>query len=185
MTKIPVTAQNVFSGEIFDVYQWKQKMFDGSFETFEVVKRKPTVQLIVVTLTKKIILLHEEQPHVGKFISLPGGIVEKNEQIILGAKRELLEETGMRAREIVIFKEKNYSSKVIWPTYYCIAKGCEVITEKNLDSGERIEVKEYSFTEFVKQVQAETFRNKQFADMMFRIEHTKGELKKFKDLLFN
>ncbi len=37
--KIPPNAKRVFKGIIFDVYQWQQKMFDGSKETFEMLKR--------------------------------------------------------------------------------------------------------------------------------------------------
>lgn len=39
MATIPPNAQRVFSGKIFDVYQWPQPLFDGSIATFEVAKR--------------------------------------------------------------------------------------------------------------------------------------------------
>ena len=32
--KLPEQAKKVFDGEIFDVYQWDQEMYDGSTETF-------------------------------------------------------------------------------------------------------------------------------------------------------
>ncbi|MBI2075156.1 MAG: hypothetical protein HYT82_00635 [Candidatus Harrisonbacteria bacterium] len=47
---------------LFDIYQWKQKMFDGSFATFEKVKRREdTVTIVPITTNKKIISVHEEQ----------------------------------------------------------------------------------------------------------------------------
>jgi len=32
---VPEEAKLVFKGIIYDVYQWEQKMFDGTFSTFE------------------------------------------------------------------------------------------------------------------------------------------------------
>ena len=41
---IPHNAKKVFNGILFDVYQWKQKMFDNSIKTFEMLKRKSSLQ---------------------------------------------------------------------------------------------------------------------------------------------
>lgn len=46
--KIPINARRVFKGIIFDVYQWEQKMFDGNFKTFEMLKRPNTVEIIAI-----------------------------------------------------------------------------------------------------------------------------------------
>ncbi|MFP4118083.1 MAG: hypothetical protein ACLFTR_04110, partial [Candidatus Woesearchaeota archaeon] len=56
---IPKNATLAYKGDIFKVYTWEQKLFDGSYKTFETVTRKPTVQLIVVE-DDKIVLLDEE-----------------------------------------------------------------------------------------------------------------------------
>jgi ADP-ribose pyrophosphatase YjhB (NUDIX family) len=184
MDKLPKHAQKVFSGRIFDVYQWKQKMFDDSFETFEVISRQPSIQIIAVTTENKLVLLREEQPFKGSFLSLPGGVSEKNEKPSLTAKRELLEECGMRAKELALYHQVNFSSKIIWSSYYFIAKGCEITADQSLDAGEKISLELVDFDTFLEKIQLPEFRNRQFADMMFRCMHTKGELKKFKDLLF-
>ena len=59
--KIPSQAKRVFKGLIFDVYHWKQKMFDGSEEIFEGLKRPSTIQIIPI-FNKKLLLSFEEQP---------------------------------------------------------------------------------------------------------------------------
>ena len=69
---IPKSAKCVFKGLFFQTYQWQQKQFDGTYATFEAVKRRPTVQ-IIATVGDKIILLKEEQPNYGKFTSIIGG----------------------------------------------------------------------------------------------------------------
>jgi len=58
---IPENAEQVFKGQIFDVYHWRQEMFDGSTETFEMLKRPDTIKIIAIK-DKKIVILEEEQP---------------------------------------------------------------------------------------------------------------------------
>lgn len=45
---IPPSAKKVFSGQIYDIYQWQQKMFDGSIETFEAAQRENVVTIIPI-----------------------------------------------------------------------------------------------------------------------------------------
>ena len=59
---IPKHAKRVFKGVIFDVYQWKQKMYDGSFKTFEKIKRPDTVIVFPVLDNGKILLTKQSQP---------------------------------------------------------------------------------------------------------------------------
>lgn len=67
--KIPLNARRVFKGIIFDVYQWEQKMFDGSFKTFEMLKRLNTVEIIAIQ-NNKILLSKQSQPNKENFYSL-------------------------------------------------------------------------------------------------------------------
>ena len=67
----PPEAKRVFAGVIFDTYQWQQKMFDGSFSTFEMLKRPDTVEVIALK-GDRIIVLEQEQPTLGSFRILPG-----------------------------------------------------------------------------------------------------------------
>lgn len=179
--KIPKNAKKVFKGILFDVYHWEQKLFNGETTIFESIIRRGSTQIICITKDKKIILFKEEQPSIGKFISIPGGqLDETDSNSEIGARRELLEETGMKADSFELFYEENFSGKIIWPTYYYIAKECEKIQEPKLDGGENIKILELNFEEFIKYTQREDFRNKQFQNKIFRIIHTKGELEKFK-----
>jgi hypothetical protein len=94
---IPSHAKKVFEGVIFDVYQWEQKMFDGSVETYEKLKRNGTVEIIAVTKDKKIIVLKESQPARSEFTNLISGRIERGETPLETARKELLEEAGMKA----------------------------------------------------------------------------------------
>lgn len=185
MGKIPKNAKCIFKGILFDVYQYEQKMFDGSFRTFEKITRLPSVQIIAITSDKKLILLNEEQPGRGKYISIPGGMVERNETDLESAKKELLEELGMKSVDWTLWKTINFGDKIDWPCYYYIAKNCKKIQEQKLEIGEKIEPFEVSFDKFVEIVCDEKFKNWQFSQMVFKMLHTKGELEKFKKELFD
>lgn len=180
---LPNNAKKVFAGVMFDVYQWDQKQFDDSSKTFEAVKRKPSVQIIAVTKNKKIALLEEEQPHQGKFLSLPGGICEA-ERPEEDAKRELLEETGFVSDNVFLWKKTGFSAKVIWDNNYFIAKNCEKTSEVNFDSGEKIKVFLLGFDDFIKKVISDEFRNKEFSFMILKMIHEQ-KIAEFKDLLFS
>lgn len=182
---LPDNAKLVFKGKIFNIYQWEQKLFDGSYTTFEKAVRSGTVQVITITKENKIVLLREEQPGRSPFISVPGGVMDPGETSEESARRELLEETGMICNELVLWKEQNFGGKMEWPTYYYIAKGCENGFEMKLDPGEKIELYEVDFNQFLEECEKDEFRNKFLSDMIFRIKHTPEKLEEFKNLLFN
>ncbi|MFA6073589.1 MAG: NUDIX domain-containing protein [Candidatus Woesearchaeota archaeon] len=180
---LPKNANKVFKGIMFDVYHWKQKQFDGSYKTFEAVKRKPSA-LIIATVRDKLMLMKEEQPFAGKFIGLAGGIVdEKNPK--KGALRELLEETGMKPEKLEFWKTDSFSKKVQWKTHYFIAKNCKKVAEQNLDmGGEKITPFLVTFEQFVDIVEKEDFRDRDFSNYIFRLKQNPKQLSKFKKFIF-
>src|SRR6185503_17025636 len=103
---IPKNAKRVFKGIIFDVYQWQQKIYDGSHRTFEKIKRQDTVVVLATTDDKKIIIQKQIQPGYNWFLSSPSGRMDKpGESPRQCALRELLEETGMKPRKIFLWKK--------------------------------------------------------------------------------
>lgn len=99
---IPANAQKVFKGKLFDIYQWKQELFDGKKVTFEKLKRPDTVNVIPITSNGEIVISEQEQPGTDPFIGCLGGRIDEGEEPLEAAKRELLEETGMEASEYVL-----------------------------------------------------------------------------------
>ena len=59
MNGIPKDAKLVFKGKLFDVYQWQQERFDGSFATYERLRRRPSVTIIPITTAGKVIICEE------------------------------------------------------------------------------------------------------------------------------
>ncbi|HZP55176.1 MAG TPA: NUDIX domain-containing protein, partial [Candidatus Saccharimonadales bacterium] len=143
---IPSAAQKVFTGVIFDVYQWPQKMFDGTTATFEMLKRPDTVTVIPV-LSDKIITIEDEQPHSGARLSFPGGRVDKNERTLDAAKREIKEETGHEFKSWRLIKVWQPHTKLEWFIYFYVAWDGLKRTDSRLDSGEKIKLKKVNFSE--------------------------------------
>ncbi|MFO0703888.1 MAG: NUDIX hydrolase [Patescibacteria group bacterium] len=156
---IPENAKLVFKGQIFDVYQWEQEMFDGSKEIFEMLKRPDTVQVLAVTEDKKIIMLDEEQPGRNRFVGLPGGRMDEGEDPVTAAKRELLEETGYAGNDWKLIRENGTHGKIDWVIYHFVVKGCRKISAPKLDVGEKINMKLVSFDEFLQIVGSSEHRD--------------------------
>jgi 8-oxo-dGTP pyrophosphatase MutT (NUDIX family) len=147
---VPEEAERVFKGEIFDVYQWQQKMFDGSFETFEMLKRSDTVKIIAIK-DSKIVICEEQQPNTNVFFDVPSGRHDvESESELDGAKREVLEETGMSFSSWKLISVEQPHTKIDWFVYIFLATDFIDQTEQNLDAGEKINVHLKSFEETIR-----------------------------------
>ncbi len=146
-TLVPDTAQRVFEGKIFDAYQWPQEMFDGSSETFEMLKRPDTVSAICV-VDGKIVVIDDEQPHTGSRKSFPGGRVDKTDaNIEAAAKREVLEETGYSFKSWRLISVGQPHTKIEWFVHVLMAWDVAGKQATNHDAGERITVHGINFDE--------------------------------------
>lgn len=146
---IPENAQKVFDGIIFEIYQWQQEQFDGTLKTFEKAKRPDTVVVFPVLDDGKIILTKQEQPGKDPFIAATGGMMDRGEDVLSAAKRELLEESGYEADEFILWDAQHPASKIDYVVYTFIAKGLKKVGELKLDSGERIELMPVTLDELI------------------------------------
>ena len=160
--KIPEQATCVFKGKIFDTYQWEQTMFDGSTETFEMLKRATAIEIIPVK-DNKIFYADQEQPSKGRFFSLFGGRVEDGENWLSAAKRELREEAGMESDDWELLTVFEPYTKIDWEIPLYVARNAHFIGAQNLDAGEKITVKECLFEELPDILTDKKFRGNEFA----------------------
>lgn len=152
MSKIPPEAKKVFEGVRFDVYQWDQRMFDGSIQVFESVRRVDTVEAIV-TVGDRIILEVQEQPYKLKpFLSFIGGHMNKGETPEEAMRRETLEETGYEARRWKLLHTVNSFSQVDWNMYVFVGQDATRVQEPHLDCGERIQIRLVTLDELLELV---------------------------------
>jgi ADP-ribose pyrophosphatase len=176
----PLNLSPVFRGKIFDVYQWEQKLYDGTSATFERIKRKDTVSVYPVTADKKIILTRQEQPGLKPFIGSLGGVIEINETPLQAAKREMLEESGYEAGRFELLTAEQPLDKIDWVIYTYIAKDIRKAQAPNPDAGEKITLLEVSFEEFLQIILQDNFRDKE-TTLQILLAKEKGELAKLRE----
>ena len=180
--RIPKKAKKVFQGVMYDVYQWKQKLYDGNVEIFERVKRPNTV-VVLATVGDKILIQDQVQPLKGRILSLPGGRMDLGEKPRQAAKREFLEETGYISNEIVLWKTISSTVGMFFDESIFIFRDCQKIQEQKLDAGERIKCRLVSFEELLKLSDEDSFRHKALAILFLRMRLSSKEKAKFKKLL--
>ena len=182
--KIPPQAKKVFTGVIFDVYQWEQEMYDGTKSTFEMVKRSATA-IIIPTQGDQILISEQEQPTKSRSFSLVAGRGEENEESLQTAKRELLEEVGYTSEDWELYLQQNEQHKIDHEITYFIARNCKKTGDISWDNGEKIYPLWVSFEEFLEIVEHQNFWGKEFADHLFRLKQDPEKIEAFRKKLFS
>lgn len=181
---IPPNAKKVFDGEIFEVWQWEQSLYDGSVQMFERLRRPDTAQVLAV-VGERIVVLSQEQPHrTQPYTSLPGGRCEKNEDPLLCAQRELLEETGYASDDWVLLHQNQPAAKIEWTVFTYIARNCRQKTEPHLDAGEKITVRLLTFDELLALPDDATFQDPYLVVELLRARYDAEAKQKLRTLLF-
>lgn len=158
-------------------------MYDGTTATFEALKRPDTIQIIPTT-DSKILIAEEEQPNKPLSDSLLGGRIEEGEDPLAAAKRELLEESGMESSDWELLKTFENNGKIEWNVYLFVARNCRKVAAPNLDPGEKIEVKEVNFDEFLEIVSKENFWGQDIANYILRMRLNQNKLEEFRKKLY-
>jgi ADP-ribose pyrophosphatase len=185
ITRVPKNAKRVFKGVIFDVYQWPQKMYDGSMATFEILKRPDTV-LIIPTIGDKILIHRQKQPRMDWFYSVPAGRMDKKgESAKQAALRELLEETGLRPKRIKLWKKYITPGKIVHTVHIFIAQDCEKVAKMAPDGGEKIHNKMVTFDQFLKFSDHPEFHAGEILTDMLRARLSKAGYQRLKKTIFS
>lgn len=181
---IPPQAKCVFKGKIFNVWQWEQKMYDGSTKIFERLWRPNTV-LVLATVGDKILVQTEEQPDRPEpFESLPGGRQDEGEEPLATAKRELVEETGYVSDDWELWSERKPVGKIEWTVYAYIARNCVKKQEPRLDEGEKIKSRLISLEELLAFADDPTFQEREMKLDLLRAWFDPKAKEKLQKILF-
>lgn len=145
---IPDTAELVFKGYLFDVYQWQQEMFNGTYETFEMLRRPDTVMILALD-GDTVVTIDEQQPGgIMRKNHLPVGRVDESDvSVEAAARRELMEETGLIFRNWRLIDVFQPEAKIEWFVHTFVATDLLKTVAPSLDPGEKIIVKRSSFDE--------------------------------------
>ena len=148
---IPAMAECVFSGVRSEVYQWDQEMYDGSYSRFELLRCIDGSFTIPLTSEGKILVTEQEQPARDcLFLGLPGGSFDfPEENALVCAQRELLEETGYESHDWTHWHTFDGTGNIARFTHFYVAKNIVQIQDIRSDPGEKIRVFFVDFEEFL------------------------------------
>lgn len=164
------TAKKVFQGKIFSVWQWEQKLFDGTTQTFERASRADAVRVIGVLPDKKILLAWDEQPDREGVLNMAGGQMDEGEQPEEAAKREFFEETGYEVETLHPIAVKKRPGRHIFSIHYFVGRDLKKINEPQQSAGEKIELRTYTFEEFITLGQNEQLQDPQLRIMLLEAQ---------------
>ena len=98
-----VSSQLSYDGPLFSVYTDKLRE-QGRELTRDVIRHNGSVVILAIDDSKNkkdpLVVLERQYRHAARqfLLELPAGKLEEGEELLAGAKRELLEETGLRAK---------------------------------------------------------------------------------------
>lgn len=137
------------------VYEGYRNIIRKTFELptnliidFDIVDVRSFVCIAAITEDQKIILVEQYRPGPEMvMLSFAEGQIEKGENPVEAVERELLEETGFRAKEVMFLREIPEAYSQIKKRIY-LAKDCIKIQNQRLDDSEFIQVNLLSIEEF-------------------------------------
>ena len=141
-----------YKGKNINIALYETKL-NGTRISQEIVEQGNAVAVLAIDDDGEAILVNEFRYPVGYVLEIPAGNVDKGETALKCAKRELLEETGYKAKKIEhlirFFPKLGYNTQII-DCY--IATELEKISEPNLDEDELITVKKIKFRKLLNMI---------------------------------
>lgn len=113
---------------------------DNAETSFFVIENPDWVNVIGLTRDDEVILIEQFRHGSEEIIlEIPGGMLDENEKPEIAAKRELAEETGFEAGEMIYLGKSRPNPAIQNNTiYHFLAKDCEKTRETSFDEHESI-----------------------------------------------
>ncbi len=148
-----IESQSIYSGKILALRRDTVKIRDGKVAIREIVEHGGAVGIIAFTDEGKIILVRQFRKATGReLIEIPAGTLERGEDPIKCASRELEEETGYVASEIrhiiSFYLAPGYSTEIM---HIFHASGLQK-TRQKLEEDEAVELIDVELDEAISMV---------------------------------
>ena len=140
-----------YKGKNINITLYETKL-NGTRISQEIVEQGNAVAVLAID-DDEVILVNEFRYPVGHVLEIPAGNVDKGETPLKCAQRELLEETGYKAKKIEhlikFYPKLGYNTQII-DCY--VATELEKTSEPNLDEDELITVKKIKFKKLLNMI---------------------------------
>ena len=154
MREIQTHSELIYQGKILDFYKDTVRLPNGHSATRELVRHNGAVAIVPLTDDGRVIVEDQYRyPHDGVILEIPAGKLHgPDEDPDEAARRELREETGFEATELIpmgpFYPTAAYSSETIW---LYLAKGLTP-GEQKLDDDEFLSVRTVPLEDLVQDI---------------------------------
>lgn len=109
-----ISKEKVFSGKIVDLSVHTVELPNGKTSKREIISHAGGVAILAYKDSETLFMVEQfRKPIEGVLLELPAGKIEKNEDILECARRELEEEIGYKAKEI------KYLGRIVTSPGFC------------------------------------------------------------------
>ena len=148
-----VASEEIYSGKIVHLYRDTVRLPNGSRAIREVMRHPGAAAVVPLTQEENVILVRQYRyPFARVMLEIPAGKLDAGEDPLVCAKRELLEETGLDARELVSLGVYYPSVAVMDEVIHLYLARDFTEGETNLDEDEFLHVEQRPLKDVVEQV---------------------------------
>lgn len=153
LTEKTIGTERIYKGRVVDLRVDTVSLPDGSTSTREIIAHPGGVSMLAVDDEKNVLMVRQfRKPTEQVLLEIPAGKLEYGEDPLEAGIRELEEETGTVASEIIpmgfFYPTPAYCEE---KTYMFFARGLKS-TKQHLDEGEFLEVVKVPYDELYKLV---------------------------------
>lgn len=171
-----LSTKEIFKGKVFTVHVDDIELPDGSKSFREVVEHSGGVCVAAITDEDELFFVRQfRYPYGRELLELPAGKLEKGEDPLTAGERELQEECGVTAEEIIpmgtVYPTVAYCSEVI---HLYAAKNLKK-TSQNLDEGEFLSVEKIKIKEAAEMVMNGEISDSKTVALVLKVARLKEE----------
>jgi ADP-ribose pyrophosphatase len=145
-----IRKEKIFNGKVVQLYVEDVQLPNGKTSKREVIKHPGAVAIIPITKEGKLVLVRQYRKALERvLIEIPAGKLEKGEEPLATAQRELEEETGYRAQSmhhiVSFYTSPGFADELI---HLYMAEGLEKLEDAaSLDEDEFVDILEVTLEE--------------------------------------